>query len=367
MDTPAPKTSTTHRPLNARGRGAVSNRSARYLKTMTETVDDGWAGSEANSGPPTTVTALSQRTIISYNASPDLSFDRTINPYKGCEHGCIYCYARPGHAYLDLSPGLDFERNLFSKPNAADLLRAQLDKPGYRPAPIVIGGDTDPYQPIERRLEITRSVLEVLAETRHPVGLVTKSALVTRDIDLLAPMAAQGLAKIAVSVTTLDRRLARAMEPRAATPAKRLAAIEALSAARIPVRVMVAPVIPGLTDHEVEAILSAAARAGAVTAGYVLLRLPLEIKDLFAEWLAVERPAAAKKVMSLVKQMRAGAFYQSAWFERGRGDGPLAALLEARVANALRRLGLDKTAAPLRRDLFRPPRRIDQADLFGPP
>ncbi len=351
-------------PARTRGRGARSNRASRYEPVESAPTDDGWGGLEQAAAPRTETRPLTPRSLITYNASPDLGFDRTINPYKGCEHGCVYCYARPNHAYWGYSPGLDFETKIFTKPNAAALLRRELAKPGYAPAPIVLGGDTDPYQPLERTMGTTRAIMEVLAETRHPVAIVTKSALVARDLDLLGPMAEAGLAAVAVSVTTLERRLARAMEPRAATPMRRLETIAALAAAGVPTRMMTAPIIPGLNDHEVEALLQAGADAGAREAGYVLLRLPLEIKDLFEEWLADARPAAARRVMSLVRQTRGGDAYDSRWFIRGRGVGPVADLIAQRFRAATRRLGLNRDGAPLRTDLFRPPRVDGQGDLF---
>lgn len=354
-------------PLRNRGRGARSNRGSRYEPVDRALEDDGWGGLEPAPPLRTHTHPLTPRSVITYNASPDLAFDRTINPYKGCEHGCVYCYARPNHAYWGYSPGLDFETQIFTKPNAAALLRRELAKPRYRPAPIVVGGDTDPYQPVERAMGTTRAILEVLAQTRHPVAIVTKSALVLRDLDLLAPMARDGLAAVAVSVTTLDRRLARAMEPRAATPARRLETIRALAAAGVATRIMTAPIIPGLNDAEMEALLSAGAEAGAREAGYVLLRLPLEIKDLFEEWLADARPDAARRVMSLVRQTRDGAAYDSRWFVRGRGAGPYAELIAQRFRAATRRLSLDQGTRALRTDLFRPPRGDGQGDLFAPP
>ncbi len=273
-------------PRLLKGRGARSNSSSRYDMEKRVRFDDGWSRDDEEPPPlKTEIIRDTTRTIIARNDSPDISFDRSINPYRGCEHGCIYCFARPTHAYLGLSPGLDFESKLLVKPDAAKLLDAELRKPSYRVATIAMGTNTDPYQPIERDLRITRSILEVLAAFKHPVGIVTKSAAITRDIDILGPMAKEGLAKVALSITTLDRKLARSMEPRAATPARRLETIRALADAGIPVAVMAAPMIPALNDDEMEAILAAAAEAGATQAGYTLLRLPLEIKDLFREWL----------------------------------------------------------------------------------
>ena len=351
----------------ARGRGARSNASGRFESRIAEAFDDGWTADDA---PPdrlrTTVTAEAARTIITHNSSPDIGFDRSINPYRGCEHGCIYCYARPAHAYMGLSPGLDFESRLFFKPHAARLLERELSRPAYRPGVIHIGGNTDPYQPLERTLMVTRQVIEVLGRFSHPFSIITKAALIARDIDLMAPMAARNLMRAAISVTTLDRKLARSMEPRAATPERRLWAIRRLSEAGIPVMVMFAPVIPGLNDHEMEAVLDRAADAGAVGAGYVALRLPLEIKDLFREWLEADRPDRAARVMSLVRQMRGGQDYDVQWFSRMKGEGPIADLLARRFAVATRKLGLDVHRPPLDLSQFAPPPRAgDQLDLFS--
>ena len=295
------------------------------------------------------------RSIITRNESPDISFDRSINPYRGCEHGCIYCYARPTHTYLGHSAGLDFETILYAKSDAAALLERELAKPGYSPATMALGTNTDPYQPIERERGITRSILEVLERTGHPVGIVTKSALVVRDIDILSRMAARGLAKVAISVTTLDRRLARAMEPRAATPPKRIETIRQLSQAGIPTAVMVAPVIPALNDSEIEAILETVHESGAREAGYVLLRLPLEIKDLFREWLAEEFPDRAARVIHLMQSMHGGRDYRAEFGLRQRGSGPYAAQIAARFRLAAKRLGLNERRQTLRTDLFRRP------------
>ena len=297
----------------SRGRGATFNPANRYRDRAREAYDDGWptdadeAGQDA--APRTTVTIQRARTIIARNDSPDIPFSQSINPYQGCEHGCIYCYARPTHAYLDLSPGVDFETRLFAKPNAPDLLRRELAKPGYRCDPIALGTNTDPYQPIERELRITRAILEVLAAHEHPFTIVTKSALVERDLDIIAPMAAKRMARVYLSITTLDRDLARRMEPRAAAPQRRLQALEALARAGVPVGVMVAPIIPQLNDRDLEAILEAAAAAGARSAGYVLVRLPLEVAPLFRDWLAAHYPERSQHVMSLIRQMRGGRDY----------------------------------------------------------
>lgn len=342
-----------------RGRGSVSNISGRYEAEKRSVEDDGWSDAPDDEDAPvlrTEVVIDTARRIITRNTSPDISFDRSINPYRGCEHGCAYCFARPTHAYLGLSPGLDFETKLFAKPDAAQLLRAELSRPSYLPAPIAIGTNTDPYQPIERERRIMRSVLEVLAETRHPVTIVTKGALIARDADILESMAGHGLARAGLSITTLDRSLSRAMEPRASIPAKRLEAIETLSRAGVPVGVMVAPVIPGLTDHELEAILQSAKDAGAVWAEYIAVRLTQEVATLFREWLAEARPNHAKRVIKLVRDMHGGRDYDPEWGKRMRGEGPIADILSRRFKAARRRLGLDpKPNAPLRTDLFRRP------------
>jgi len=348
------------------GRGARSNATGRYESLTRETFDDGWT--ELDEAPKKLRTVLHlerARKIITTNDSPDIGFDQSINPYRGCEHGCIYCYARPAHAYVGFSPGLDFESQLFFKPDAAKLLEKELSRRGYQPRPIHIGGNTDPYQPIERGLRITRQVIEVLERFNHPFSIITKNALITRDLDLLGPMAERNLVRTAVSVTTLDRKLARAMEPRAATPERRLDAIRRLSAAGVPCAVGVAPVIPGLNDHEIEAILERAAEAGASGAHFTVLRLPLEIKDLFREWLQSERPDRAARVMSLVRQMRGGKDYDSQWNKRMRGEGPVAALIETRFKVARKRLGLDRERLSLDVGKFQVPATLDgQMDLF---
>lgn len=349
-----------------RGRGAVTSASGRYESQARVAIDDGW-GSLDSEAPPlrTTLQEDATRTIIAYNGSPDLPFDRSINPYRGCEHGCIYCFARPSHAYLGLSPGLDFETRILFKPRAAELLETELRNKSYVPRSIALGTNTDPYQPVENRLEITRSIIKVLAAFNHPLGIVTKSHLVTRDIDLLAPMAARGLARVMLSVTTLDHRLARRMEPRASTPKRRLDAIRALTAAGIPAGVMVAPTIPGLTDHEMERILEAAYIAGARAAGYIMLRLPIEVKTLFREWLAEIEPNRAKRVMDHVQDMRGGKDNDSAWGMRMRGRGPYADLIAQRFQKAARRLGFNAAHIPTDASQFRPPPRAgDQMSLF---
>ena len=338
-----------------RGRGARSNASGRFEADTRQAVDDGWESLGLLDAFKTEVFEDTAKSIITRNDSPDISFDRSINPYRGCEHGCVYCYARPTHCYLGHSAGLDFETKLYAKGNAAELLEQELAQRGYQPQTIALGANTDPYQPIERARGITRSILEVLQRHRHPVGIVTKSALVTRDIDILAAMASQGLAKVAISVTTLDGKIARAMEPRAAAPHRRLAAIRQLSDAGIPVTVMVAPVVPGLTDHEIEAILEAAHEAGARDAGYVLLRLPLEIKDLFREWLSEEFPDRAQRVISLLQSMHGGKDYVATFGHRQRGRGPYADQISMRFKLARRRLGLAEERLALRNDLFERP------------
>jgi DNA repair photolyase len=349
-----------------KGRGAVSNATGRFEPAQRVAIDDGWGGADADPPPlRTTVGVDATRRIITTNDSPDVPFDQSINPYRGCEHGCVYCFARPTHAWLGLSPGLDFESRLFAKPEAASLLEAELRHPRYRCKPIAMGTNTDPYQPIERTMLVTRRIIEVLAAFRHPVTIVTKSALVLRDIDLLGPMAARGLAAVAVSVTTLDRGLARRMEPRAATPERRLETIRALAAAGIPTGVMAAPMIPALNDWELERILEAAKAAGATTAGYVLLRLPLEIEGLFAEWLAEHEPGRAAHVLSIVRQMRGGKAYDSRWGKRMRGTGVHAELLASRYRLASRRLGLTRRDWSLDTSQFRPPPRAgDQLRLL---
>ncbi len=350
-----------------RGRGARSNAGGRYESQSREAFDDGWTPDDIEpTRLTTTVTAEKAKVIITHNDSPDVGFSASINPYRGCEHGCIYCYARPAHAYMGLSPGLDFESKLFFKPDAAALLERELSRPRYVPEVIHIGGNTDPYQPQERRLRVTRGVLEVLARFNHPFSIITKSALVLRDLDLLAPMAERNLVRVAVSITTLDRKLARSMEPRAATPDKRLAAVKGLSDAGVPVIVMFAPAIPGLNDHEMEAVLERATAAGARGAGYVSLRLPMEISTLFQEWLQTDHPDRASRVMSLVRQMRGGKDYDSQWGKRMKGDGPLAALMSRRFAVAKARLGLAGRLGDMDLTQFRvPPQAGGQIDLFG--
>ncbi|SHJ27631.1 DNA repair photolyase [Aureimonas altamirensis DSM 21988] len=339
-----------------RGRGAGVNPSGRFEPFSRASFDDGWNSLEELPPFKTEVQVEKPKTIITRNSSPDISFDRSINPYRGCEHGCIYCFARPSHAYMGLSPGLDFESRLFAKPNAAALLEVELSKPGYEVRSIAIGTNTDPYQPIEKKMGIMREILEVLEAANHPVGIVTKSALVTRDIDILSRMAAKGLAKVALSVTTLDKTLARTMEPRAATPARRLEAVRQLSEAGIPTMVMTAPIVPGLTDSEIERLLDAAHAAGAREAGYVLLRLPLEVSPLFKDWLLRHYPDRYRHVLSLMRSMRDGKDYDAEWGKRMRGTGPYAMQIRRRFELAARRLGLNESRTVLRTDLFVPPR-----------
>lgn len=347
------------------GRGAVSNPAHRFETWARIAEDDGWMrDDEEPASLPTQIIEQPTRTALSRNDSPDIPFDRSVNPYQGCEHGCVYCYARPSHAYHGLSPGLDFETRIIARPEIAARLRAELAQPGYRPAPLALGANTDPWQPVERRLGLTRRVLEVLAESRHPLTLVTKSSLVERDLDLLADMAADGLVHAAVSVCTLDGELARRLEPRAASPARRLRTLERLAAAGIPSAVLVAPVIPGLTDADLERVMAAARDAGARTAGYVLLRLPHELKQVFQDWLDVHHPLAARHVMSLLRQMRDGRDNNAEFGLRQRGTGVFADLLARRVAVARRRLGLDQELPPLACDRFRPPSAGGQLSLF---
>src|SRR5215471_5386118 len=340
-----------------RGRGTASNASGRYEPLTRVAFDDGWQGLEQLPPFKTTVTVDTTRKIITRNDSPDISFDRSINPYRGCEHGCVYCFARPTHAYLGLSPGLDFESKLFMKPDAPELLERELAAARYQPRTIAIGTNTDPYQPIDRRYQIMRRVLEVLDRAGHPVGIVTKSNLVVRDLDILTRMAERNLVKVAISVTTLDPKLARAMEPRAPTPPRRLEALRRLSAAGIPTSVMVAPVIPAINDADIERILDAAAAAGVSGAGYVLLRLPLEVRDLFKEWLMANFPDRYRHVFALMRQMRGGKDYDAQWGKRMTGSGPYAWMIGRRFEQACDRLGLNVRKAKLTTEHFKPPQR----------
>jgi DNA repair photolyase len=348
-----------------RQRGSYTNTSGRFERLSRESFDDGWGEEEL---PPFRTQTLPERavTIITRNESPDIPFDRSINPYRGCEHGCSYCYARPSHAYLGLSPGLDFESRLYAKLNAAELLERELAKPGYTPKEIALGSNTDPYQPIERQYRITRQILEVLSRLKHPVTIVTKNALVLRDLDLLVPMAEQGLVKVALSVTTLDPKLGRAMEPRASTNAKRLDALGVLTAAGVPTAVMVAPIIPALNEHEIEAILETCATMGVREAHYVLLRLPLEMRELFREWLLQHYPGKLRHVMSLIQSSRGGKDYDANFATRQVGTGLFADMIAKRFRLAMERLGMKERAnGKLRCDLFlRPTLPGGQLSLF---
>ena len=348
-----------------KGRGAGFNPDPRFERLSRRAEADGWPREADLSPLRTEVTVERPRQVITRNASPDLGFDRSINPYRGCEHGCIYCFARPSHAWLGLSPGLDFETRLIARPDAPAVLARELSRKGYRPAPIAIGTNTDPYQPVERDRGIMRGLLEVLREFRHPVGVVTKGSLIERDIDILAEMAAQGLAKVGISVTTLDAGLARAMEPRVPSPARRLTTVARLAEAGIPVRLMASPIVPGLTDHEVEAIVAAARDAGARAASMIPLRLPLEVSALWQDWLAEHYPDRVGRVMSKLRDMHGGKDYDAEFGKRMTGEGVWADLLQQRFARAVRAAGLDGTLPPLRADLFAPPlARGDQLSLF---
>ena len=349
-----------------KGRGATLQIEGRFESVARERVDDGW-GTADDPLPPfkTTVTVEQAKSVLQHQKSPDIPFDLSLNTYRGCEHGCIYCYARPSHAYLNLSPGLDFETKLFAKPEAAKLLRMELAKPSYRCSPIALGSNTDPYQPIEREWKITRQVLEVLAEHRHPVSIVTKSALVERDLDVLTRLARDDLVKVFISVTTLDGELARRMEPRAATPRRRLQAIQHLNEAGVPCGVMAAPVIPFLTDAELEKILEAAHQHGARSAGYTLLRLPYELKDLFKDWLNTHYPLKAEHVMNRMREMRGGRENDPEFGSRFRGQGLFAELLSQRFRKVCERLDFNLDDTSLETGLFKPPERHGQMDLFG--
>lgn len=349
----------------ARGRAAGYNPANRFDRLTSVAEADGWDRVE-ESGPMRTEISLERpRSAITRNSSPDLGFDRSINPFRGCEHGCIYCFARPSHAYLGLSPGLDFETKLVARPEMPDVLRAELSRRGYQVAPLAIGTNTDPYQPAERDLKVMRAVLEVLQEFRHPVGIVTKGTLIERDLDILAEMAGDGLAKVGVSVTTLDAGLARRMEPRVPAPLRRLKTIERLAGAGIPVRLMASPIIPGLTDFEIERLVEAGAAAGARAASMITLRLPLEVAPLFRDWLQRHMPERAARVMARVREMQGGKDYASDFGTRMTGTGIYAGMLQQRFARARRAAGLTRELPPLRCDLFRvPPRPGDQLSLF---
>jgi DNA repair photolyase len=350
-----------------KGRGALSNPPVRFDSTTVEQAEDGWYQEEEEGTSPQPEIVLPDRakSVIATNNSPDVGFDQSINPYRGCSHGCVYCFARPTHAYLGLSPGLDFETRIFYKDNAVELLRAELGKRNYVCKTIALGINTDGWQPLEKRLEVTRSVLAVLAECRHPVTIVTKSALLLRDLDLLQDLARDQLVSVMLSITTLDNDIKRTLEPRTASPQARLKVVEQLSAAGVPVGVLVAPVIPSLTDHEMEHILEAARAAGATSAGYVLLRLPLEVKDLFREWLAEHYPDRAAHVMSLINQSRGGKDYESEFGTRMVGTGVFAKLLSKRFEVAKRKFGFDNSEGrhTLRTDLFRPPPSGNQSQM----
>ena len=349
------------------GRGATANPQGRFERLAADPFDDGWGSLETRAAEPPPSTEIRPdraKRAITYNQSPDIGFDRSINPYQGCEHGCIYCYARPSHAFHGLSAGIDFETKIFAKHDAASLLRQELALPGYRPRSIALGANTDPYQPIERRLLITRRVIETLVEVRHPFGITTKSAGVLRDLDLLAEAARLQILRVDISLTTLEPELARRMEPRASAPHRRLEAIRRLAAMGIPVGVNLAPIIPGLNDHEIEALLEAAAAAGAWTASSILVRLPFEVKDLFLAWLQEHYPLRAERIVSLIRQCRDGRLNDPAFGSRMAGSGPVAALIDQRFRQARRRLGLEQKLPPPRTDLFRPPARDGQLSLF---
>jgi DNA repair photolyase len=362
-DPPAPQALVD--PQRRRGRGAQSNASGRFEAEARVAFDDGWQSLDELPPFKTTVAVDTARKVITRNDSPDIGFDRSINPYRGCEHGCVYCFARPTHAYMGLSPGLDFESRLFAKPDAPVLLEKELASADYEPKLIAIGTNTDPYQPIEREHRIMRGILEVLERAGHPVGIVTKSALVTRDLDILTRMAKRNLVKVALSVTSMDPALARSMEPRASTPARRLEALRQLSQAGVPTTVMVAPIIPALNDPEIERILDAAAHAGVREASYVLLRLPLEVRDLFKEWLIANYPDRYRHIFSLIRDMRGGRDYDSQWGTRMKGTGPMAWMIGRRFEIACAKLGLNKKRAKLTTDHFlRPKRSGQQLGLF---
>lgn len=348
-----------------RGRGALSNQAGRFEPHSVSAFDDGWDREEDLPLLRTDVRFETARSLITYNRSPDLPFDRSINPYRGCEHGCVYCFARPTHAYLGLSPGLDFETRLVARPNAAEILRSELRAKRYCVAPIAIGTNTDPYQPIEQEHGIVRACLQVLSDHNHPVAIVTKGTLIERDIDILAPMAARGLVRVGVSLTTLDPSLSRRMEPRAPGPVRRLRMIKTLVEAGIPVRVMTSPIVPGLTDHEMETLLEAGGEAGADTASWIMLRLPREVSELWQEWLGEHYPERASKIMSRLREMHGGRDYDPRWGHRMRGEGEYAQVMAQRFRKACRRLGLKERAPALRTDLFAIPAQVgDQLSLF---
>ncbi|MEP0522325.1 MAG: PA0069 family radical SAM protein [Hyphomicrobiales bacterium] len=348
-----------------KGRGAVSNASGRFERYKHEAFDDGWDIEGVPEKLKTQVQVEHPKRIITRNQSPDISFDRSINPYRGCEHGCSYCFARPSHAFMGLSPGQDFESRIFAKPEAAALLEEELADPKYVPKVIALGSNTDPYQPVEKNWRITRAILEVLERTNHPVGIVAKSSMVRRDIDILSRMARKGLVKVAVSVTTMDAKLSRSMEPRAASPAKRLETLQSLHDAGIPTAMMVAPIIPALNDSEIERVLEAGKAVGVDQAGYVMLRLPLEVGDIFRQWLLTNYPDRYRHVMSLIKSMRDGKDYDATWGRRMRGNGPYAWMIGRRFEKACDRLKIGIKRVELRTDLFAPPlKKNAQLSLF---
>ncbi len=358
IPTPGPPAAAARLALQPRGRGSTTHPDGRYLVHQREAFDDGWNESEDEGAPrlDTQLLVDHARSVISYNNSPDVPFDRSINPYRGCEHGCIYCFARPSHAWLDLSPGLDFETRLFWKPDAPAVLRTELAAPSYRCAPIALGMNTDAWQPVERHTRLTRQILEVLLESRHPVSVITKSALIERDIDLLAALARDGLVEVTISITTLDDALARRLEPRAARPARRLETLRRLHEAGVPVGVLCAPLIPALNDHELEAVVEAAHAAGARSAGYVVLRLPLEVKPLLEDWLATHAPERAAHVMSRITQLRGGRANDARFGHRMRGEGVIAELYSQRLRRLQARLGMGRMRRGLNTALFCPPR-----------
>ena len=348
-----------------RARGAGSNMTGRFEPVQQKATDDGWDMPEEAQLLRTEIRLERPRSAISYNRSPDLPFDRSVNPYRGCEHGCIYCFARPSHAYLNLSPGLDFETRLIARPGIEAVLAAEIGRKGDQVAPMALGTNTDPYQPCEAEHRIMRAVLQVLYDWNHPTAITTKGTLIERDLDLLAPMAAKGLVRVGISVTTLDAGLARRLEPRCPAPARRLAAIRRLAEAGVPVRVMVAPVIPGLTDSELEPILAAAAEAGARAASWIMLRLPREVSPLMQDWLETHAPGRAAKVMARIRELHGGKDYESDWGRRMRGEGIWSDLIAQRFDKACARLGLSVRQPPLRCDLFaKPPEAGDQLSLF---
>jgi DNA repair photolyase len=353
-------------PEPPKGRGSTRNLAGRFEPRRTEEVWDDLDPDDIRPSPQTQIFVDRARRVLTTNDSPDVPFDVSINPYRGCEHGCAYCFARPTHAYLNLSPGLDFETKIFTKPEAAALLAKEIGKRGYVCTPIALGTNTDPYQPIERTLGLTRGILEVLAEHRHPFSIVTKSALVLRDLDLIAEQARAGRANVFLSVTTLDGDLARRLEPRAAAPHRRLAAVRALSAAGVPCGVLASPMIPALNDHELESILEAGAEAGAGYANYILVRLPHEVKEVFGAWLAEHEPARAAKILGRIREARGGKLYDARFGARMRGEGPYAQMLARRFDVACRRLGFARTRPPLDATAFRvPPRAAPQRGLFA--